>query len=61
MRYVVVPQTTGVLLLETPEGLRESQLTSGVAYTRPIGVEHNVINPNDTEFVFVEVEIKTAG
>ncbi|OZI74357.1 cupin domain-containing protein [Bordetella genomosp. 12] len=60
MRYVVVPQTTGKLLLETPEGTRESQLTTGVAYTRPVGVEHNVINPNDTEFVFVEIEIKKA-
>ncbi len=60
MHYVVVPQTTGKLLLETPEGQRESQLTTGVSYTRPVGVEHNVINPNDSEFVFVEIEIKQA-
>ncbi|AZY49507.1 cupin domain-containing protein [Bordetella avium] len=60
MHYVVVPQTTGKLLLDTPEGQRESQLTTGIAYTRPEGVEHNVINPNDTEFVFVEIEIKKA-
>ncbi|AKQ56265.1 cupin domain-containing protein [Bordetella hinzii] len=60
MHYVVVPQTTGKLLLETPDGPRESQLTTGVAYSRQVGVEHNVINPNDTEFVFVEIEIKKA-
>lgn len=60
MHYVVVPQTTGKLLLDTPDGQIESQLTTGVAYTRPVGVEHNVINPNDTEFVFVEIELKKA-
>lgn len=58
MDYVVVPQTTGPLLLETPDGEVTSQLTAGVSYFRQIGVEHNVINPSDTEFVFVEVEIK---
>jgi len=29
-----------------------------VVYYRPVGLEHNVINPNDSEFVFVEVELK---
>jgi quercetin dioxygenase-like cupin family protein len=58
MPYVVVPQTTGPLLLETKEGNVTAELTTGVAYFRPIGIEHNVINPSDTEFVFVEVEIK---
>lgn len=61
MNYVVVPQTTGPLLLDTPNGQVTSQLTSGVSYYRPVGVEHNVINPGDTEFVFVEIEIKQAG
>ena len=32
--------------------------TLGRAYYRPIGVEHDVINANDYEFVFVEVEFK---
>ena len=61
MYYVVVPQTTGPLLLETVQGPVTSQLTTGVAYARPVGVEHNVINPNETEFVFVEVELKQAS
>lgn len=58
MYYVVVPQTTGPLLLETAEGPVTSQLTAGVAYARPVGVEHNVVNPGSGEFVFVEIELK---
>jgi quercetin dioxygenase-like cupin family protein len=58
MYYVVVPQTTGPLLLETAQGNITSQLTAGVAYSRPVGVEHNVINPGPGEFVFVEIELK---
>ena len=58
MDYVVVPQTTGKLLLETAEGQISAELTAGVAYSREEGVEHNVVNANDYEFVFVEVEIK---
>jgi len=34
-------------------------LTPGVSYTRPAGVEHDVINANDFPFVFIEVEIKS--
>jgi len=58
--YVVVPMTTGRLLLETRDGPVTAQLTQGVAYSRPEGIEHNVINDNDYEFVFVEVETKRA-
>jgi len=58
--YVVVPQTTGTLFLEERGGNREAQLTVGVSYFRTVGVEHNVVNANDFEFVFVEVEIKEA-
>ena len=56
--YVVVPMTTGQLLLETAEGDRTAELEQGQSYTREAGVEHNVINNNDYEFVFVEVELK---
>ena len=56
--YVVVPMTTGKLLLDEPEGKRYAQLTAGQSYTRPAGVEHDVINDNDFPFVFVEIEIK---
>jgi len=56
--YVVVPMTTGKLLLEEPEGKRYAQLTAGQSYTRPAGVEHDVINDNAFPFVFVEIELK---
>ena len=56
--YVVVPGTTGRLLLETRDGDREAELTAGESYFRNAGVEHNVVNVNDCEFVFVEVELR---
>jgi beta-alanine degradation protein BauB len=54
--YVVVPLTSGVLRLEEAAGRREAQLTSGMAYAREKGVQHNVVNPNDFEFRFLEIE-----
>lgn len=56
--YVVVPQTTGKLQLESQEGSIVADLHAGQSYFRNVGVEHNVINANDYEFVFVEVELK---
>lgn len=56
--YVVVPVTSGTLLLETPDGEHRSPLKAGVSYTRTAGVEHNVINDNDHPFVFIEIELK---
>ncbi len=55
--YVVVPQTDGRLLLETKDGDRHAELAVGQPYYRGAGVEHNVVNANDYEFAFVEVEI----
>ncbi len=57
--YVIVPGTTGRLKLIGPDGAETfAELTAGEAYFRQAGVEHNVINANDHEFVFVELEIK---
>jgi len=57
--YVVVPQTTGRLKLISADGAEAfGELTAGISYFRQAGVEHDVINANDFEFVFVEVEIK---
>jgi quercetin dioxygenase-like cupin family protein len=58
MDYVVVPLTSGALRLIEQEGTRDAQLTAGVSYCRPAGVNHNVININDYEFRFLEVELK---
>jgi quercetin dioxygenase-like cupin family protein len=55
--YVVVPLTDGTLRLEEPGGTRDVQLKAGASYARPAGVAHNVINPNEHEFRFVEIEL----
>ena len=55
--YVVVPMTTGTLRLFEPDGERDAELVTGRPYNRPRGVEHDVINANDYEFVFIEVEL----
>ena len=57
--YVVVPLTPGRLKLGEPDGSESfAELTAGVPYFRKAGVEHNVINANGFEFVFVEIEFK---
>ena len=56
--YVVVPLTTGKLRLIEPDGTKDVELLAGAPYARPAGVVHNVVNVNDFEFVFVEVELK---
>ena len=56
--YVVVPMTTGRLQLEDGKEQHFAELAAGRSYYRPIGVEHDVINANAFEFVFVEVEFK---
>ena len=59
MDYVVVPLTTGRLTLKEPGDVtRHADLVAGRAYARKAGVEHDVINDNPFEFVFVEVEVK---
>jgi quercetin dioxygenase-like cupin family protein len=57
--YVVVPMTTGKLLLEEPGGgSRTAELVTGKPYARGAGIEHNVVNANDFELVFIEIELK---
>ena len=56
--YVVVPLTTGKLGLAEPTGVRDVELTAGGSYARLTGVAHNVININEYEFSFVEIELK---
>ena len=60
--YVVVPLTSGTLKLIGTDGSETlAELTTGVSYFRSAGVEHNVINANAYEFVFVEIEFKEAA
>jgi quercetin dioxygenase-like cupin family protein len=57
--YVVVPLTTGRLKLIEADGSQTfAELTAGQAYFRNAGVEHDVVNANDFEFVFIEIELK---
>ena len=57
--YVVVPVTTGKLHLKEPDGERTIEIVLGTPYFREQGVEHDVINPSDSDdVIFIEVEMK---
>jgi mannose-6-phosphate isomerase-like protein (cupin superfamily) len=56
--YVVVPLTTGRLLIREGGEERAADLVLGRAYARGAGVEHDVMNPGPEPFVFIEIEIK---
>ncbi|MEY9839199.1 cupin domain-containing protein [Streptacidiphilus sp. EB103A] len=56
--YVVVPLTTGTVRVQDASGEREMEMQAGVSYARPAGVEHNLVNANEYEFRFVEIELR---
>lgn len=59
MDYVVVPLLDGRLKIVGAGGAEShSELKKGVPYFRNAGVEHDVINANDYEFAFIEIEFK---
>jgi quercetin dioxygenase-like cupin family protein len=58
--YVVVPLTTGALAIRAAGGETVANLAVGAPYYRDAGAEHDVVNPNPGEFVFVEIELKRA-
>ena len=58
--YIIVPVTSGKLLLRDATGEHLAELTAGTSYFRALGVEHDVINPNAHDFAFVEIELKPA-
>ena len=59
--YVVVPLSTGRLRIRSSEAESAGGLVTGQAYFRPAGVEHEVVNDNDFEIAFVEIELKRGG
>lgn len=59
MDYVVVPMMDGRLRLVEEAGERVAELKRGVPYFREVGVEHDVVNANDFEFAFIEIEVKS--
>jgi quercetin dioxygenase-like cupin family protein len=56
--YVVVPLMDGRVKLVTGNGESVAEMKKGVPYFRKEGVEHDVVNANDTEYAFIEVELK---
>ena len=56
--YVVVPLMDGNVKLVTSTGESFAEMKAGVPYFRKEGVEHDVINANDGEYAFIEIELK---
>ena len=56
--YVVVCLTAGRLVAETASGDVATDLQFGQTYARRAGVEHNIVNANEHEFAFIEIELK---
>ena len=57
--YVVSPRTSGRFKLIAGENYATfGELKEGLPYFREAGVEHDDVNTNDYEIVFLEVELK---
>jgi quercetin dioxygenase-like cupin family protein len=56
--YVIVPLMDGKVKVVTSAGESFAEMKAGVPYFRNEGVEHDVINANDGEYAFVEIELK---
>jgi quercetin dioxygenase-like cupin family protein len=57
--YVVVPMLDGELKIIDQDGSTSvSKLFKGVSYFRSKGVNHNVVNNNNFQYSFVEIEMK---
>ncbi len=58
MAYVVVPTRGGRLRIVSKDGESPAEMIVGSPYSRPVGVEHDVVNDGPGEIAFIEVEIK---
>ena len=57
--YVITTLTRCSMLLEEPGGSsREAEFEAHEVYSRPEGVEHNVVNNGKAPMSFIETEIK---
>ena len=56
--YIVVCLTAGQLTAETKDGNLVNNLAMGQTYSRPVGVEHNIVNTGAADFAVIEVELK---
>ena len=48
----------GKVKLETANGTSFGEMKKGIPYFRQEGVEHDVINANDMDYAFIEIELK---
>lgn len=55
--YIVVPLFDGKFEIEMERDRVTADLSNGVPYYRSLGAEHDVINGNDFECAFIEVEL----
>ena len=58
LAYIVVPMTDLNVRIEDASGISDRFVAQGAAYSRPAGVEHNVINGGTAPMSFIEIEIK---
>ncbi len=58
MAYIVVPMTDMNVRIEDASGVNDRFVAIGAAYSRPTGIEHNVINAGTAPMSFIEVEMK---
>jgi quercetin dioxygenase-like cupin family protein len=56
--YFVTMVTDGILRVHDGTSVADVPLTAGQAYTRPPGVEHDVMNGSAHPITFVEIEVK---
>ncbi len=60
-KYVVVPITTGTLVIRSADGEVDNNIIAGSPYYREPGAEHNVVNMSEQEVVFIEIEMKAGS
>ncbi len=56
--YVVVPLMDGRVRLVTKDSQSVAEMKRGVPYFRKEGVEHDVVNAGETDYAFIEIELK---
>jgi quercetin dioxygenase-like cupin family protein len=56
--YFITMLTDGILRMHNGSQVNEAVLSAGDAYSRPAGVQHDVMNGSDHPIAFVEIEVK---
>ena len=56
--YIIVPYDDCKVRVDRRTGSVEAEMFRHAPYFRQKGVEHDVINANDGEYAFIEIELK---